>query len=482
MKKFSAYALSVCLTAVLLAQVAVFAAQGGYINTTVRLRNEPKQDAKSSSSIYVGSRVSVISKSGDWCKVEYKGETGYVKTKYVTEDKAGGSAKKAQPSKSENTPGKATSGVGTLKLAVKFRTEAKQDSKYSTVLYPGYRVQVLSTSDGWCKCVYKNSTGYIKQDYLYVNDGAAGSGALSGTATLRVAVKFRLQPKDDAKYDSKLYPGYEVRVLSSSDGWCKVEYGGHTGYVRDKYLNFAKAKAAAPAAPAAPAAAKPESGIGRVRVAVRFRKDPSQNAPSVAIFYPGDELRVLSTSAGWCKCEYKGATGYIKADYLDIRGAAVSESAPKPTPGSESPLTPEDTSFRGTSTAKFAIRFRNAAADGAASKYTLYPGDKFFVLKKLGSDWALCEYNGTQGYVRVKYIDLKNEAFKSLTEASGTPIKTLSVNAEKAYLKLGPGYDNATVRTLALNESVKVYEETGDWYRVITEKNEGGYIPKNTVG
>lgn len=259
--------------------------------------------------------------------------------------------------------------------------------------------------------------------------------------------------------------------FSSADGWCKVEYGGNIGYVKDQYLNFTKLEATK--APSAPAVPKPESGKGRVRVAVKFRKEPKAGAVSLGRLYPGYEVDVVSTTNGWCKCTYKGATGYIKSDYLDI--------TPIPTPEVKALLTPEDLTFRGTSTAKYAIRFRNDALDGAESKYTIYQGNKFFVLKKLGAEWALCEYKGIQGYVRLKHIQLNKEAFKPLTEDTGAPIKIVTVNAKNAHLKIGPGYDYETTRTLALNEKPKVYEEVGDWYRVITEKGEGGYIPKSSA-
>ena len=83
MKKFLTSILTFCLTVVILAQVAIVAAQVGYVNTTVRFRTQPKQDASYSYSIYVGNKVNVLSESNGWYKVEFK-VIGYIKTKYVT--------------------------------------------------------------------------------------------------------------------------------------------------------------------------------------------------------------------------------------------------------------------------------------------------------------------------------------------------------------------------------------------------------------
>ncbi len=469
MKKFLVSALSLCLTAIILAQVAISAAQSGYINTTVRFRTEPKQDAKSSFSLYVGSRVSVVSESNGWYTVEYKGKTGYIKTKYVTVDKKSNTG--STQSTKTNTPGKPTSGVGTLKYAVKLRTEPRQDANSIMTIYPGYQVQVLSTTNGWCKVVYKKSTGYIKQDHLYIKGGTAASGSVSGVATLKVAVKFRLEPKQDAKYNSRLYPGYEVRVLSSADGWCKVEYGGNIGYVKDQYLNFTKLEATK--APSAPAVPKPESGKGRVLVAVKFRKEPKAGAVSLGRFYPGDIVDVVSTTNGWCKCTFKGATGYIKSDYLDI--------TPIPTPPPAPVTHPPDPTFRGTGKVKVAVKLREKAGEGFPEKMVLYPGFECLVLDKNG-EWATCEFQGRLGYFKAEYLELKKEAIKPLTQPSVPLIKTVNVNAKNVYLKLKPNNGAITVITLALNEKLKVYGEVGDWYWVTNDKGtEGGYVPKSSV-
>ncbi len=464
MKKFLVSVLSFCMTVIILAQVVISAAQIGYVNTTVRFRTEPKQDAKSSFSVYVGSRVNVVSENNGWYQVEYKGKTGYIKTKYVTVDK-----KTKTNTTQTNTPGKPTSGVGTLRVAVKLRTEPRQDANSIMTIYPGHQVQVLSTTNGWCKVVYKKSTGYIKQDYLYIKGGTAATGSVSGIATLRVAVKFRLEPKQDAKYNSRLYPGYEVRVLSSSDGWCRVEYGGNIGYVKEQYLNFTKIEATK--APSAPAVPKPESGKGRVIVAVRYRKEPKANSISLARLYPGYEVDVVSTTNGWCKCLYKGATGYIKSDYLDI--------TPIPTPPPTPVLLPPDPSFRGTGKIKVAVKLREQPGEGFPEKMVLFPGYECLVLEKNG-EWATCEYQGRLGYFKAEYLELKKEAIKPLNDPAGFNFNG-KINKKGVYLRLEPKNGAKAAIILAENQVVAVHESHGDWYRVITTKGDAGYVPKSAV-
>lgn len=465
MKKFLTSILTFCLTVVILAQVAIVAAQVGYVNTTVRFRTQPKQDASYSYSIYVGNKVNVLSESNGWYKVEFKGDTGYIKTKYVTVSNKSKSS--GTQSTQSNQP---SSGIGYVRVAVRLRNEPKQDAGSIMTLYPGVQVKVHSTSNGWCWVSYKTTTGYIKAQYLYISGSGSSSGPTSGIAKVNTAVRLRNEPKQDAASSMTLYPYVEVTVHSNTNGWCKVDYKGTVGYIKAQYLSGGTGCGTAPAKPP-PGPPKLESGIGRVLVAVKFRKEPKQGAVSLDKLYPGFEVEVVSTTDGWCKCVYKGATGYIKAQYLDIRGIPV----PPPPPV----VTPVDLTFRGTGKIKVAVRFRTEPGEGAPSKYVLYQGFECLVLKKMG-EWVACEYRGTLGYFKADYVELKKEAINPLTEP-GVLTRTGNINAKNIYMKLGPGYGYGTVRTLTLGEDVDVYEVHGDWCRIITKKGDAGYVLSSSV-
>lgn len=478
MKKFLSFVLSVCLTAAILAQAAVSAAQIGRVNTAVRFRTEPKDKASYSFTLYDGYQVKIISESDGWYKVEYNGKTGYIKTKYVSVAKGSkASGDKKQETSKPSAKQKPLSGAGRVKVAVRFRTEPKQDAKSSFTLYPGARVTVLSTTDGWCKVISGKATGYIKPDYLDIKADktaakpdpaqSAQSKLMSGIGKVQVAVRFRKEPKQDAKSDFTLYPYVEVTVHSTTDGWCKVDYKGTVGYIKPQYLEI-RAAAASAEAPKAAGEPKLTSGIGRAKVAVRFRNEPKQDAKSEFPIFPGDEVKVESTADGWCKVLYNGKTGYIKAEYLDIRAAA----APS-TPEAPKPPAAEDKDFRGSGTIKTAVRFRHEPKEDAKSSRTLYPGYRCLVLSKTG-EWALCEYAGRRGYVKAEYIDLRKETIQSLTEP-GTKTGTGKVNSKDVYLRLEPKMSSGVVRALDLNEEVDIYERSGEWCRVIAN-GDGGFV------
>lgn len=53
-------------------------------------------------------------------------------------------------------------------------------------------------------------------------------------------LNFRTAPNTDADLIRHLEKGTEVKVISTSDGWCEIEYGDHIGYVSQEYLSATK--------------------------------------------------------------------------------------------------------------------------------------------------------------------------------------------------------------------------------------------------
>ena len=259
MKKFLVSMLTFCLTVVILAQSAIAAVEVGRVNTAVRFRNEPKDSSSYGFSVYEGYEVRVHSESNGWYTVEFNGKTGYIKTKYVdVSHKLNNSAvQNSQAANTGSSQSKPASGIGYVKVAVRFREEAAQDAKSSFTLYPGTQVQVLSTADGWCKVEFNGATGYIKPEYLDIKTAElqtaaetqkapetpapAPSKLTSGMGIVNVAVRFRDEPKEDANSAFTLYPGAEVIVVSTADGWCASIITVQQA-IRPDYLNIRAAE------------------------------------------------------------------------------------------------------------------------------------------------------------------------------------------------------------------------------------------------
>jgi len=62
---------------------ATYAATGIVTTETLRLRKEPSTNSNIVRNLDEGDELQILSEEGDWYKVSYKGDEGYVSSKYV---------------------------------------------------------------------------------------------------------------------------------------------------------------------------------------------------------------------------------------------------------------------------------------------------------------------------------------------------------------------------------------------------------------
>ena len=177
-----------------------------------------------------GQKVEYISTSGSWLKVKYNGVTGYVHGDYVTKGTTDNSTTGTTKYVSASVGLNVRSGAGT------------SYSKLGKLEYKE-KVTVLSTSNGWSKINYNGKTGYVDSSYLKstlqdsTNDNT--NNEITGT-TKYVNTTSGLNVRSGAgtSYSKlgKLEYKEKVTVLSTSNGWSKINYNGKTGYVDSSYL------------------------------------------------------------------------------------------------------------------------------------------------------------------------------------------------------------------------------------------------------
>ena len=112
-------------------------------------------------------RVSITGYSGDWAKVSYKGNTGYVKCEYLT--------------LSSRLP------AYTAKSTPVYKRAASSSSKLGT-LGTGSTVYVVGMDDGYYRIQNRSGsvTGYVKSGYLTATKPKTSSGSPSSGSTVSV--------------------------------------------------------------------------------------------------------------------------------------------------------------------------------------------------------------------------------------------------------------------------------------------------------
>ena len=201
--------------------------------SSLNFRSGPSTSHSIIGSLQKGQQVEYISESGSWAKVKYNGVTGYVHGDYLTKSTSTGiSTSQGTTQYVNSTSGlNVRSGAGTTY------------SKLGTLEYKE-KVTVLSTSNGWAKINYNGQTGYVSRSYLQttVPGGTTSENNNSSTTTtvkyVNATSGLNVRSGAGTSYSKIGSLDYKekVTVLSTSNGWAKINYKGQAGYVSSSYL------------------------------------------------------------------------------------------------------------------------------------------------------------------------------------------------------------------------------------------------------
>jgi uncharacterized protein YgiM (DUF1202 family) len=150
-----------------------------------------------------------------------EGETG---------EDATGNTEETQPSiPAEPIYAKATTTVNVR------ASDSEQADKVDKIT-AGTKVEILEQRvNGWSKVKFDNTEGFIKSEFLQLLN-VANNEAVIGTVTATSNVNVRMNPSEDADRLGVLAGGEVVDLLARENGWCKINYNGQIGYVKEDFL------------------------------------------------------------------------------------------------------------------------------------------------------------------------------------------------------------------------------------------------------
>lgn len=100
----------------------------------------------------------------------------------------------------------------------------------------GMKLQVVEQrANGWTKVIFEGKEGYIKSEYLKLQDTTAGLTAV-GTVEATANVNVRAQASEKAIKLGALSKGTVVNFYDNENGWYKIEFNGQIGYVKSSYV------------------------------------------------------------------------------------------------------------------------------------------------------------------------------------------------------------------------------------------------------
>ena len=216
---------------------------------------------------------------------------------------------------------------------------------------------------------------------------------------------------------------------------------------------------------AVPARADSE-GAGTVTAsALIMRSEPSTSSSVVTCLPRGTVVVLTGKSDGWYEVAYKGSTGYMSSDYLDVSSTA-------------------DGSFGSGTVTGNLVNIRSGPSTSNSVVGTRNKGDTLDVTG-VSDNWYKVSLSGSTGYIRSDYLRLGSGTGSSsgsstnVKEASGTG----TINAMTVRLRSGPSTSYSILGTYDKGTTMTVTGDAGDWYKVSCNGTEG-YVYKTylTVG
>ncbi len=131
----------------------------------VNVRSGPSTDKSILGDLERGTVITVTGIENDWCSFDYKGQTGYIYGKWLTETDKEVTDLESGAQESNKKFTERTMTVDCSK-GVNIRSDADINSAKLGVLEKGAKVKVTDEKNGWWRINYNGKIGYVYQEWL----------------------------------------------------------------------------------------------------------------------------------------------------------------------------------------------------------------------------------------------------------------------------------------------------------------------------
>lgn len=233
------------------------ASTGTITEDTVNVRKETSTDSKIVTYVYKNDKVEVIEKNGEWYKIKYKDNEGYVFADYidVEETDVNNVEDKSEGETVTNTEVKLYISAGT-----KIKIIPNVISTNILTISKDSAGEILEQLNGWSYVNIEGVSGWIRNEQIKSDEESQKEDSTaevenneesqkedeSKASTEKAYVKYssvnlRKEPSTDSEVIERLKLNTEVDIIEKVNNvWCKVKVGDKEGYISRELLSSEK--------------------------------------------------------------------------------------------------------------------------------------------------------------------------------------------------------------------------------------------------
>ena len=293
----------------------------------------------------------------------------------------------------------------------------------------GTQVTLLEQGE-WCRVQYGTLSGYVKGEYLRVEEETAEETVeetppvtqTRGTATVALSdesqtLNLRAAPTLGSAVVARLRHGQVLTVLERYESWTYVQTGTLEGYVSNDYIIYdADGSMAHPEQTPQPGTEGAQTAIVLPADGLNLRAQPSRTSGVIMTLPQGTMLTVTGEASGdMLPVALGDLAGYVAWEYVFVPDEVLVTPTPAPETGSEGDGAhdaPQGTRYA-TVTASGGLKLREEPHTGARTLTTMPMGSTVEVTGEETGGFYPVRYGSMTGYAGAAYLDLG---------AQGTPI------------------------------------------------------------
>ncbi len=442
--------------------------QGTVVNTkSLNLRSGPSASSSILTTIPGGTILPVFSVSGNYARVQFGLQGGYVSLDFI--DITG-----ARP-QIIFTGEPQTGIIRALDAGAVLFSRASLSSYALKTLPDGESVTVLTFDSTWAEVQSGVTRGHLLSRNVELtgvqavpkSDAPQAGEWFSTASPSSGSLNMRSGPSLQAVVILVIPKGEKVIVTSQGAEWSGVRYRGIPGYVMNEFL----------AGGAGPDTTQEPGGDGAARAEVltpsgslNLRESASQLSKVLLTVPRLAEVSVISRGAEWCGVEYKGIRGFVMKKFLrftETQPTASPVPSPEltPTPGS-TPVPQEQENIRArVNTPSGSLNFRDQPQIPSRIMGTIPKGTEIVVLSH-GLSWSQVFWSGLTGYVQTGFLSFETGPGPTPTPppgGAGGEIAKVNTSSGSLNLRETASLTARRLASIPQNDFVQVIRRTDIW-------------------